>query len=378
MKGRDLLLSIWILGALAMMACNRGSQQEASMTASPSEGLSPNAGATAGALAADVTLAYTREDATRLFIRRHLLKSPGGEEQEVPLPDGCGQVADLALAPGAAKLALVCQSGLWPVYIVDLGGLDYMRVAEQWGGGLRWSPDGLTLAYGVTTVAEQQAPSAPTAIHLVSGDGTNDRELASPRLWQSVGPWAPDGKSILVTTCVFVDQLRGHILITEQHWLEGEREPSVVAEGVTPVDWSLRAGAVLGWHDSCPGGTERPTPWAVEVPFGNSYAIAPANLIPAGWLDSGDKAVLYSMRSPESGAGEVWLADREGSWQLERVLSVPEGINDLELAPDRRSVLYVDGSGDLYAWDVVQRGEPRLLGGGAPVSLSGALDRTGD
>jgi hypothetical protein len=349
MKGRDLLLSIGILCTLVVAACSgRGDSEQ------------PAAGSTPGTQVADITLAYTRDDAARLFTRRHVLDAKGGEEQEVPLPDGCGQIADLALASGAAKLALVCQSGLWPVYIVDLGGLDYMRVAEQWGGSLRWSPDGATLAYGVSTVIEERAPSAPVAVHLVSSDGTNDRELAPARLWQSVGPWAPDGKSILITTCVSIPELQWSVLVTEQHWLEAEREPDVVAEGVRPLDWSLRAGAVLGSHDWCPEGT-RGTPWVVELPEGNSYAIGPPDLSPAGWLDSGEQAVLYWVRSPETYDGEIWLADRKGSWQLERVLSVPDGINDLELAPDRRSVMYIDGTGALYAWDVIDRGEPRLL-----------------
>jgi hypothetical protein len=253
-----------------------------------------------------------------------------------------------------------------------------MRVAEQWGGGLRWSPDGATLAYGVRTVTGGNAPTAPVAVHLVSSDSTNDRELAPARLWQSVGPWAPDGKSVLVTSCAFAEQLRGHLLIAERHWLEDGRQPDIVAEGVRPLDWSLRAGAVLGSHDFCPEASQRPTPWAVEVPFGSSYAIAPPGMVPAGWLDSGEEAVLYWVRSPEAGDGEIWLADRAGSWQGERVLSVPDGIDGLVLGPDRRSILYVDGSGDLYDWDVIERGEPRLLGGGAPASLSAALDRTGD
>jgi dipeptidyl aminopeptidase/acylaminoacyl peptidase len=367
MKGRGLLLSMGILCTLVVVACrNSGGSQQ------------PQASVTSSGQTADVTLAYTRDDATRLFIRRHVLDSRAGEEQEVPLPDGCGQVAELALAPGAQKLAVACGSEPWPLYIVDLQRLHYLQVAGQRGGGPRWSPDGATLAYGVSTVVEERAPSAPTAIRLVSSDGTNDRELVPPHLWQGAGPWAPDGKSILVTTCVPIDQLRGYLLITERHWLEGERQPDIVSEGVRPLDWSLRAGAVLGSHDFCPEGSERPTPWAVEVPFGNSYAVAPPNMVPAGWLHSGQQAVLYWARSPETTEGEIWLADREGSWQLERVLSVPEGINDLELAPDRRSILYVDGSGGLYAWDVVQRGQPRRLGGGAPATLSAALDSTGD
>ncbi len=327
---------------------------------------------------ADITLAYTRENATRLFIRRHMLDARGGDEQEVPLPDGCGQVSSLALAPGAERLAVACESEPWSLYIVDLSRLDYVEVAEEWGGGLRWSADGLTLAYGVRTALQDRAPSDPVAIHLVSSDGTNDWELLPPRLWQDMGPWAPDGKSMLVATCVFVEQLRGHLLITERHWLAGGREPDVVAEGVTPVDWSLRAGAILGWHDSCPEGSQRPTPWAVELPGANSYAIGPPNLIPAGWLESGDQALLYWVRSPKTGDGEVWLADRKGSWQLERVLSVPEGINDLKLAPDRRSVLYIDGIGALYAWDAVERGEPRLVARNVSEPLSAALDRAAD
>jgi hypothetical protein len=347
------------LAALALVACNGGPRQQASV-------------------APDVSLTYTRDDATRLFVLRYVLHAAAREEVEVPLPDGCGQVAEVALAPGAAKLALVCQSGRWPVYIVDLKRFDYVKVAEPWGGGLRWSPDGLTLAYGLRVAGEERSPGDPVAIHLVSSDGTNDRELLPPRLWQDVGPWAPDGKSILITTCVSVEQLQGHVLITEQHWLNGEREPSVIAEGVTPVDWSLRAGALLGWYDSCPEGSQRPSPWAIELPFGDSYAIGPPTLSPAGWLDSGDKALLYWMRSPETVAGEVWLADRKGSWQFERALAVPEGIDGLELAPDRRSVLYVDGTGGLYVWDVIERGEPRLLARDAPANLSAALDDTAD
>lgn len=374
-----------VLFALALLACNGdgGSGQPAPATPSPSPAWSPAANATPSGQTADVSLAYTLEDSTRLFVRRHVLDVPAREEQEVPLPDGCEQVADLALAPGATKLALVCQSEAWPVYILDLSRLDYLKVAEHWGGGLRWSPDGLTLAYGVARPVDPRAPSDPVGIHLVSSDGTNDRELVPPRLWQEAGPWSPDGKSILITTCLFVGELRGHMWMTEQHWLEGQQQPRIVAQGVVPVDWTLRGGdALLGWHDSCPGGTERPQAWVVELPFGNSYAIAPPNLSPAGWLYSGDKAVLFWFRSRQTLAGEIWLADRDG--QVERVLAVPDGIQDLELAPDRRSVLYVDWSEEapagtaLYVWDVVQRGEPRLLGRGALANLSAAFDYSAD
>ena len=365
MKQRRLLLSIAALGALALIACS-------DETTAPSPEVADIA---SSAQTAGVTLAYTRDNATVLS---HVLAEAVGQEVEVPLPDGCSQVAELALAPGSASLAVACASEPWALYVLDVARRDYVKVTEQRGGGPRWSPDGLTLAYGVSTVIEERAPSAPTAIRLVSSDGANDRELVPARLWQGVGPWAPDGKSILVTTCVPIDQLRGHLLITERHWLEGEREPDIVAEGVRPLDWSLRANAVLGSHDFCPEGSERPTPWAVEVPFGNSYAIAPPNMIPAGWLDSGEQALLYWMRSPETVAGEVWLADRKGSWQFERALAVPEGIDGLELAPDRRSVLYVDGTGGLYVWDVIERGEPRLLARDAPANLSAALDDTAD
>ena len=368
----------WVIAccAFAFVACagSAGHQQRQVATA-PSRDPSRETGATPGTQTACVTLAYTQESATRLFIRRHMLDTRAGEEQEVPLPGGCGQVTELALAPGAGSLALVCALEPWPVYMVNVSSLDYVEVAEKWGGGLRWSPDGLTLAYGVRRPIEERAPSDPVAVHLVSSDGSNDREVVPAHLWQGVGPWAPDGESLLITTCVFVEQLGGHILIMEQHWLEGEREPSVsvVAEGVTPVDWSLRANAVLGWHGWCPEGG-RATPWVVEMPAGDSYGIAPPDLSPAGWLDSGAKALLYRARSPDTLDGEVWLADRKGSWQLERVLTVPEGINALELAPDRRSILYIDGTGALYVWDVIERGEPRLLAQHVTGPLSAALD----
>jgi Tol biopolymer transport system component len=60
----------------------------------------------------------------------------------------------------------------------------------------RWSPDGQTIAYGVTEYGEFGFPGTST-LHLVDPDGTNERIIGTPDLYAGEPEWSQDGEKIL-------------------------------------------------------------------------------------------------------------------------------------------------------------------------------------
>jgi TolB protein len=71
----------------------------------------------------------------------------------------------------------------------------------------RWSPDGQTIAYGVSEYGEFGFPGAST-IHLVDADGTDDRIVGAPELYAGEPEWSPDGQRILFGSNPFRPVLR--------------------------------------------------------------------------------------------------------------------------------------------------------------------------
>jgi Tol biopolymer transport system component len=60
----------------------------------------------------------------------------------------------------------------------------------------RWSPDGQTIAYGVTEYGEFGFPGTST-LHLIDTDGTNERIIGTPDLHAGEPEWSQDGEKIL-------------------------------------------------------------------------------------------------------------------------------------------------------------------------------------
>ena len=71
----------------------------------------------------------------------------------------------------------------------------------------RWSPDGQTIAYGVSEYGEFGFPGNST-LHLVDADGTNERTISAPELHAGEPEWSPDGETILFASNPFRPKLR--------------------------------------------------------------------------------------------------------------------------------------------------------------------------
>jgi len=71
----------------------------------------------------------------------------------------------------------------------------------------RWSPDGQTIAYGVTEYGEFGFPGTST-LHLVNVDGTNDRIIGTPDLHAGEPEWSPDSETILFASNPYRPVLR--------------------------------------------------------------------------------------------------------------------------------------------------------------------------
>jgi Tol biopolymer transport system component len=71
----------------------------------------------------------------------------------------------------------------------------------------RWSPDGQTIAYGVSDYSEEGFPGNST-LHLIEADGTNERTISAAELHAGEPEWAPDGQTILFASNPFRPKLR--------------------------------------------------------------------------------------------------------------------------------------------------------------------------
>ena len=71
----------------------------------------------------------------------------------------------------------------------------------------RWSPDGQTIAYGVTDYGEFGFPG-DSRIHLVNADGSDERIISAPELHAGEPEWSADGQTILFASNPYRPVLR--------------------------------------------------------------------------------------------------------------------------------------------------------------------------
>ncbi len=96
-------------------------------------------------------------------------------------------------SPDGKHIAFVsARNGDEGVYTMNPDGSNQTRIAT--GTRPVWSPDGTKLAF------ESSGQDGRYAIHLISGDGSNQRPLTSNTLVESCPSWSPDGSRIAFIT----------------------------------------------------------------------------------------------------------------------------------------------------------------------------------
>ncbi len=112
-------------------------------------------------------------------------------------PDG-NRVAFARLTDGEAQGSVLVVLDLETGEVVELEATRRVRREAQ-NFHPRWSPDGGTIAFGLTRYNEQGEPSG-SAVWLIAPDGENLRQLTPDPLEGGDPEWSPDGSTILFSS----------------------------------------------------------------------------------------------------------------------------------------------------------------------------------
>ena len=170
-------------------------------------------------------LAFTTYDAADLEARPLIWETDSEGTEPTLLSEECDAPTCLAeyepwYSPDGARLAFVRTRSTDAgdresvVAIRDLATGDVTELestsrprAEEENLHPRWSPDGLTIAYGVADY-DLEGFIEGSSIHLVGADGTNDRAITAPEVEAGDPEWSADGRTILFAS----QPIRAYIL----------------------------------------------------------------------------------------------------------------------------------------------------------------------
>ena len=170
-------------------------------------------------------LAYTGYDAVELEAHPLIWETDAEGAEPILLSEGCDLPTCLAeyepsYSPDGTQLVFVrtrVEEGAEAESVVAIRDLDTGTVTELSATSRprreaenlhpRWSPDGETIAYGVSEYGEFGFPGNST-LHLVEPDGSDERTISAPELHAGEPEWSPDGKTILFASNPFRPVLR--------------------------------------------------------------------------------------------------------------------------------------------------------------------------
>ena len=159
-------------------------------------------------------LAYTSFDAVELEAHPLIWETDSEGTEPVLLSEGCDLPTCAAeyepsYSPDGTRLAFVrtrVPEGGEAESVVAIRDLETGAVTELDATSRprraaenlhpRWSPDGQTIAYGVSDYGESGFPGN-SRIHLVGADGSNEQIITAPELQAGEPEWSRDGETIL-------------------------------------------------------------------------------------------------------------------------------------------------------------------------------------
>ena len=159
-------------------------------------------------------LAFTSYDAVEIRTHPLIWETDAEGAEPILLSEGCDLPACVAeyepgyspdgtrlvfvrtsVAEGGEEESVVAIRDLGTGAVTELEATSRPRAAAE-NLHSRWSPDGQTIAYGVTEYGEFGFPGTST-LHLVDADGTNERIIGTPDLHAGEPEWSQDGEKIL-------------------------------------------------------------------------------------------------------------------------------------------------------------------------------------
>lgn len=170
-------------------------------------------------------LAYTGFDPAVLRSPLRIWETDAQGAQPILLSEGCDLPACVAeyepsYSPDGTRLVFVRtrvpeggeEESVVAIRDLETGAVTELDATSRPRSGAenlhpRWSPDGQTIAYGVTEYGEFGFPAGST-LHLVDADGTDDRIISAPELHAGEPEWSPDGQTILFASNPFRPVLR--------------------------------------------------------------------------------------------------------------------------------------------------------------------------
>ena len=170
-------------------------------------------------------LAYTGYDALELEAHPLVWETDAQGAEPILLSEGCDLPSCIAeyepsyspdgtdlvvvrtrLAEGGEEESVVAIRDLETGAVTELDATRRPRRAAE-NLHPRWSPDSLTIAYGVTDYGEFGFPG-DSRIHLVNADGSNERIISAPELHAGEPEWSQDGERILFASNPYRPVLR--------------------------------------------------------------------------------------------------------------------------------------------------------------------------
>lgn len=170
-------------------------------------------------------LAFTSYDAVELRSHPLIWETDAEGVEPILLSEGCDLPTCVAeyepsYSPDGTRLLFVrtrVQEGAEEESVVAIRDLETGAVTELNATSRprlgaenlhpRWSPDGQTIAYGVSEYGESGFPGDST-LHLVDADGSNERIISAPELHAGEPEWSQDGATILFASNPFRPKLR--------------------------------------------------------------------------------------------------------------------------------------------------------------------------
>ncbi|GEM_PF-2087620 len=169
----------------------------------------------------------------------NVMKEDGAEVRQLVTYPSAPRISELRWSPDGLRVAFGVGFPSTAIFIIRADGtglttVEAVSASVQSVGQFEWSPDGKRLAY-----AAKYSGDASAQIYLVNADGTEKRRLTSAPLGAGGPSWSPDGKKIVFGAA-------GQIYTIHA---DGTGQRPILNAAFGPV-WSPRGDAIAYWPSS--------------------------------------------------------------------------------------------------------------------------------